>query len=268
MTLNICLAGATGWAGSELARGIAASSDLAMTAGTSRSQAGRSLAEALNEPRLGGMLHATAREALQQARCDVFVEYAGHETAKQNILLALDSGAHVVVGSSGLSDADYAEIDARAQAQQRGVLACGNFAMTAVLLQKFATLAARYLPHWEIVEYASATKVDVPSGTVRELALRMAEVRAAQVTVPIGDIHGPREARGATVSGTQVHAVRLPGHTLGVDVVFGAADETLVLRHNSGSSARPYVDGALLAIRQVHRLVGVHRGLDKVLDLG
>lgn len=267
MTLNICLAGATGWAGSELARGIAATSDLALTAGTSRSQAGRSLAEALNEPRLGGMLHATAHEALQQARCDVFVEYAGHETAKRNILLALDSGAHVVVGSSGLSDADYAEIDARAQARKLGVLACGNFAMTVVLLQKFATMAAKYLPNWEIVEYASATKVDVPSGTVRELATRLAEVRAAQVTVPIEAIHGPREARGATVSGTQVHSVRLPGHTLGVDVVFGAADETLVLRHNSGSSARPYVDGALLAIRQVHRLVGVHRGLDRVMDL-
>ena len=56
-------------------------------------------------------------------------------------------------------------------------------------------------------------------------------------------------------------------HTLGVDVVFGMADQTLVLRHNAGSSARPYVDGALLAIRKVPALVGLHRGLDSVMDL-
>ncbi len=78
---------------------------------------------------------------------------------------------------------------------------------------------------------------------------------------------GPREARGATLSGSQVHSLRLPGYVISAEIIFGMPDQKLTIRHDSGSSARPYVDGALLAIRKVSALVGVHRGLDSVLDL-
>jgi 4-hydroxy-tetrahydrodipicolinate reductase len=95
----------------------------------------------------------------------------------------------------------------------------------------------------------------------------MAKVRRPAIALPISKTLGQPEARGAELSGSQVHSVRLPGFVLGVDVVFGMPDQTLVLRHHAGSSARPYVDGALLATRRVSTLVGVHRGLDAVLDL-
>lgn len=266
MSLKVCIAGATGWAGSELARGVAAAADISFVAGVSRKHAGEVLGDVLNEPRLTGQLYASAAEALV-APCDVFVEFTKPASAKANILLALQSGAHVVVGTSGLTEADFEELDAVARELQRGVLACGNFALTAVLLQKFAESAAKYLPHWEIVEYGSGTKADVPSGTVRELALRLSQVRQPQVTIAPDKTIGPPESRGATIAGTQVHSVRLPGHVLGVDVIFGMPDQTLTLGHHAGSSARPYVDGALIAIRKVSGLVGVHRGLDRVLDL-
>ncbi len=266
MSIKVCLAGATGWAGSELARGIAAAPDLALLAGVSRSHAGKALGDVLGDARLTARLYASAAEALAEP-CDVFVEYTKPASAKANILAALQRGAHVVVGTSGLTDADYAEIDAVARARRRGVLACGNFALTAVLLQKFAEIAAKYIPHWEIVEFGGATKADVPSGTVRELAQRLSRVRTPQVTIAPDAAIGPRETRGANLAGTQVHAVRLPGHVLGVDVHFGMPDQTLTLRHQAGGSARPYVDGALIAIRKVAGLVGVQRGLDRVLDL-
>jgi len=266
MRIRICLAGATGWAGSELARGIAGAPDLELVGGASRSGAGRSLGERIGDPRLDGVrLHATAVEALA-AGCDVFVEYTRPESANANVLAALEHGAHVVVGTSGLADDDYAEIDALARARGLGVLACGNFALTAVLLQKFAEIAARHLSHWEIIDYGSAGKRDVPSGTVRELALRMSQVKPPEPTVAAEQAIGPAATRGASLAGTQVHSLRLPGQVLGVDVVFGMPDQTLVLRHQAGSSAKPYVDGALLAIRRVSTLVGVHRGLDRVLD--
>jgi 4-hydroxy-tetrahydrodipicolinate reductase len=266
MAIKVCLAGATGWAGSELARGMAGLTDLTLVSGISRRHAGKDIGDLLGEPRLSGRLYASAAEALGQP-CDVFVEYTKPASAKQNILTALERGAYVVVGTSGLTDADFADIDRVARERGRGVLACGNFALTAVLLQKFAESAAKHLPYWEIIDYGSAGKADVPSGTVRELAVRLSHVREAEVTIAPEQAIGPKEARGATVSGTQVHAVRLPGHVLGVDVIFGMPDQTLVLRHNAGTSARPYVDGALLAIRKVSSLVGVHRGLDRVLDL-
>jgi 4-hydroxy-tetrahydrodipicolinate reductase len=196
----------------------------------------------------------------------VFVEYTKPDTAKKNILTALERGAHVVVGTSGLTDADYAEVDAAARARPRGVLACGNFALTVVLLQRFAEMAAKLIPQWEIIDYAHDDKVDAPSGTARELASRLSKVRAPEPTVPIDQTVGPRETRGATVSGSQVHSIRLPGFVISAEVIFGMPDQKLTIRHDSGSSARPYVDGALLAIRKVSGLVGLHRGLDSVLD--
>jgi 4-hydroxy-tetrahydrodipicolinate reductase len=266
MPINVCLAGATGWAGSELARGIAATTDIALVAAVSRRHAGRSLAEVLSDPRLGCAVHGTVAQALAQ-RCDVFVEYTKPDTAKANVLAALERGAHVVVGTSGLTDADYAEIDSAARARGRGVLACGNFALTVVLLQKFAETAARLIPQWEVIDYAHDDKIDAPSGTARELAARLAKVRAPEPTVALERTVGPREARGATLAGTQVHSIRLPGYVISAEVIFGMSDQKLSLRHDSGNSARPYVDGALLAIRKVSTLVGVHRGLDTVLDL-
>jgi 4-hydroxy-tetrahydrodipicolinate reductase len=266
MAIRVCLAGATGWAGSELARAVGRTEDLSLVAAVSRRHAGRRLGEVLSEPRLTCRIYSSAKEALANP-CDVFVEYTNPASAKNNILDALEHGAHVVVGTSGLTEEDYAEIDRAAQTEHRGVLACGNFALTAALLLKFAETAARLIPQWEIIDYAHDDKIDAPSGTVRELAARLARVRPPEPTVPVDRTLGLREARGATVSASQVHSVRLPGYVIGAEIVFGMADQRLTIRHDAGSSARPYVDGTLVAIRKVSMLVGLHRGLDTVVDL-
>jgi 4-hydroxy-tetrahydrodipicolinate reductase len=264
--IKVCLAGATGWAGSELARAIARTPDLTVVAAISRQHAGRRLGDVLGEPCLDCAVYPSAADALSNP-CDVFVEYTKPDTAKSNIQTALERGAHVVVGTSGLTDADFADIDKVARQQRRGVIACGNFALTAVLLQRFAEIAAKFIPQWEIIDYAHDDKPDAPSGTARELAARLSKVRHPEPTIPIDRTVGPREARGATVSASQIHSVRLPGYVIGAEIVFGMPDQRLTIRHDAGSSARPYVDGALLAIRKVSTLVGVHRGLDSVMDL-
>jgi 4-hydroxy-tetrahydrodipicolinate reductase len=266
MVIKVCLAGATGWAGSELARAIAKAGDLILVAAVSRMHAGKHLGEVLGEPRLACPVYSLVTEALANP-CDVFVEYTKPDSAKSNILTALERGAHVVVGTSGLTDGDFAEIDVVARTYRRGVLACGNFALTVVLLQKFAEAAAKLIPQWEIIDYAHDDKIDAPSGTARELAARLSKVRHPEPTVPVDRTVGPREARGATLSGSQVHSVRLPGYVISAEIIFGMPDQRLTIRHDSGGSARPYVDGALLAIRKVSTLLGVHRGLDSVLEL-
>lgn len=266
MTIRVCLAGATGWAGSALARGIARSDDIVLAAAVSRSQAGRLLSDVLSEPRLKCPIFATAREALAEP-ADVFFEFTRPDAAKTNVLAALERGVQTVIGTSGLSDADYDEIAAAAERQGTGVLAVGNFALTVVLLQKFAEIAARHIPHWEIIDYASDGKRDSPSGTVRELAFRLGRVRASQLTVPLEETQGVAQTRGARLNGSQVHSVRLPGYTISAEVIFGMPEQRLTLRHDSGSGPQPYVDGALLAIRNVHTVVGLRRGLDSVLEL-
>ena len=264
--IRVCLAGATGWAGSELARGIARTPDVSLVAAVGRRHAGQVLGDVLHQPLLTSRVYASATEALA-TRCDVFVEYTKPDTAKANILAALDRGAHVVIGTSGLTEAEFAEIDAAARRQARGVLACGNFALTVVLLQRFAEMAARLIPQWEIIDYAHDDKVDAPSGTARELATRLSLVRAPIAAVPVDQTVGLPEARGATLAGSQIHSIRLPGFVISAEIIFGMPDQKLTIRHDSGSSAVPYVDGALLAIRRVGALAGLHRGLDTVLDL-
>src|SRR5258706_8881861 len=105
MPIRVCLAGATGWAGSELARGIAATEDLTLVAADTRTYAGRSLGDVVGEPRLASPVYSSAIEALVNP-CDVFVEYTKPESAKGNVLAALERGAHVVVGTSGLTESD------------------------------------------------------------------------------------------------------------------------------------------------------------------
>jgi 4-hydroxy-tetrahydrodipicolinate reductase len=263
--LRVILADATGWAGSALARGIAAAPDMRLVGAVGRRDAGRRLAEVLGEPRLDCPVRATAAEALA-VPADVFVEYTKPDSARANILAALAAGLHVVVGTSGLTDADYVEIDRAARRHQRAVLACGNFAITAVLMMKFAEMATRYLDHFEIVDYAHETKIDAPSGTARELAARLGRLKEAKLDVPLEKLRGPREARGARLNGVQVHSVRAPGYMISVEAIFGGRGERLQIRHDAGESAEPYVAGALLAIRRVHTASGVQRGLDSVMQ--
>ncbi|MCJ7435722.1 MAG: 4-hydroxy-tetrahydrodipicolinate reductase [Anaerolineales bacterium] len=267
MTIRICLAGATGWAGSAVARALAQSDDITLVSAVSRTYAARALGDVLGEPRLTCPIYATAQEALTAHPCDVFFEFTKPDVAKSNVLTALQHRVHVVIGTSGLTDADFEEIAASAGQYQRGVLAVGNFALTVVLLQKFSEIAARFIPQWEIIDYALDDKKDAPSGTVRELAYRLSKVRPSELTVPLGQTQGIVETRGARMTGSQVHSIRLPGYTISAEIIFGLPDQKLTIRHDSGSSAQPYVDGALLAIRKVNTFVGMRRGLDSVLDL-
>jgi len=265
MTIRVCLAGATGWAGSALARAIAQLDDIELVSAVSRTHAGKKLGDVLDESRLTCPVYASVEEAFAQP-CDVFFEFTRPEVAKSNVLAALQHRAHVVIGTSGLTDADYAEIASAAEEHQRGVLAVGNFALTVVLLQKFAEIAARFIPQWEIIDYAHDDKKDAPSGTVRELAYRLSKVRSSELTVPLEQTQGVAETRGARMTGSQVHSIRLRGYTISAEIIFGMPDQKLSIRHDSGSSAQPYVDGALLAIRKVNTFVGLRRGLDSVIN--
>jgi 4-hydroxy-tetrahydrodipicolinate reductase len=261
--LTVCIAGATGWTGRALVPAVLAAPDLALGAAVSRSAAGRDLGEALGGEAIGVPVHASAGEAL--AGIDVLVDYTSATAVKANALAAIDAGVAVVIGTSGLTAADFEEIDAAARERSVGVVAAGNFSLTAAMCQAAALLAARHLPQWEVIDYASAGKPDVPSGTARELAERLGDVRRPEVGHPIDELHGPQEARGATIGGTQVHSVRLPSFVVSTEVVFGLPDERLTIRHDAGGTPAPYVAGTLIAVRRAPGMVGLTRGLDTLL---
>ena len=261
--INVCIAGATGWAGRALVTAVLEAEDLALRSAVSRSVAGTDLGSALGGEALGIPVYATVVEALDGV--DVLIDYTSHETVKANTITAIERGVAVVIGASGPTAHDYAEIDTAARAHGIGVISSGNFSITAAMAQAAAVLVARYLPQAEIVDYASDTKADVPSGTSRELAERLARERAPVITRSLDEIDGPREARGAAVDGVPVHSVRLPSFSVSTEVIFALPDERLTIRHDAGSSAAPYVAGTLLAVRRVVGRVGLTRGLDTLL---
>jgi 4-hydroxy-tetrahydrodipicolinate reductase len=262
--IRVCFAGVTGWTAPPIVAAIDAADDLALVSGVSRSAAGRRLAD-VTASGSAGPVHATVAEALASVEADVLVDYTSAAAVKDDVETAVRAGVHVVVGSSGLTAGDYADLDRLAREHGVGVIASGNFSVMAAVLQRAATLAAGHVGHWEVVDYAAATKPDVPSGTARELAERLAEVRAPVLGRPLDEIHGPREARGATTGGAQVHSIRLPSFVVSTEIVFGLPDERLVIRHDAGGTPAPYVAGTLIAARRARDRVGLTRGLDTLL---
>lgn len=261
---RVVLAGVTGWAGSALARGIVASDDLALVAGVARTAAGTTVGEALDGTESDAPICASLDEALA-IPSDVVVEYTKGHAVRRHARLALEAGRSLVIGASGLDEAAYRELDEHARSRDLGVLAVGNFSYFAALLERFATEAAAFAEAFEVFDYAGAAKADAPSGTARELAALLSE-RARAPQVEVRATEGEVAARGATLDGTQVHSVRLPGFVLSTEVVFGHGDQRLAIRHDAGSGAGAYVPGALLAIRRVEGVRGLARGLGSVMD--
>jgi 4-hydroxy-tetrahydrodipicolinate reductase len=266
MKKRVCLAGATGWAGSALAAGIVKSDDLELVAGVSAKHAGKSFEAVSGIAGTNFLLSRSAEEALNTP-CDVFVEYTNHIIAKQNVLTAINHSIPVVIGTSGITDEEFEEIHNSGMKQRVGILAIGNFSMPALLLHKCAELAAKHLKSWEIIDYASSAKKDAPSGTVRELTNRLSKIGKPQIDVPIHTVEGVQETRGASLHGMQVHSLRLPGFVISAEVIFGDQDQRLSIRYDAGSSPEAYVPGALLAIRKVHQFTGLQRGLDSIIDI-
>ena len=262
--IKICIAGVSGWIGKELAPAVYRSEDLELVGAVSRKNAGKDLGGLLNLKNLSITVSGTVKEALM-SKTDVLIDYTSPDIVKSNVLTAIDMGVHTVIGTSGLTDDDYAEIDSAARKAGVGVFAAGNFAISAALMLHFATVAAKFMPGWEVVDYASASKIDSPSGTAYEIASRLSKVGKPETVIPDNKINGSLESRGFNANGTHVHSVRLPGYVIGADVIFGGKDERLTLKFEAGTLPDTYIEGTLLAVRKVKDMMGLTRGLDKLI---
>jgi 4-hydroxy-tetrahydrodipicolinate reductase len=261
---KVCIAGATGWAGSLVAKTILHSNEFKLVGAIARKSVGKDVGEVLGVDSAGLQIEATLDRALS-AKPDVLIDYTKPDSVKERTLSALANGVHVVIGTSGLSATDYIELENQAKRFKKGVIACGNFSVTAALAKRFALMAAEHLPSWEVIDYAHAGKVDAPSGTTRELAEQLLEIRKNKLELPLEKTIGHRDARGATIGETQVHSVRLPSFVISFETIFGQPHERLSIRHDSGTGAEPYVSGTLLAVKKIVGTVGLIRGLDTLM---
>lgn len=207
-------------------------------------------------------------EKLTDADAQVIVEFTRPDAVLDNVRWCIERGLHVVTGTTGFTAPRLEQVRGwLADAPGVGVAVVPNFALGAVLMMRFAETAARYFESVEIVELHHPQKVDAPSGTARLTAERIASARSAAGlgAVPDATTDEVAGARGASIDGIPVHSVRARGLVAHQEVLFGAAGETLTLRHDSFDRAS-FMPGVLLAVRAVVTRPGLTVGLDPLLD--
>lgn len=202
-------------------------------------------------------------ERLVKSGVQVAVDFTVPGAVKDNVRFCLDKGIHVVVGATGLSDADLDEI--RGWAGTANVFVAPNFAVGAVLMMRFAAEAAAHYESAEIVERHHERKLDAPSGTALRTARLMNERRRGAWQPVLGD-ESLKGARGGDASGVRVHSLRVSGSVAHQEVILGAPGETLTIRHDS-LNRTSFMPGVVLAIKRVGSLDGVTVGLENLLDI-
>ncbi|MFF5189634.1 4-hydroxy-tetrahydrodipicolinate reductase [Streptomyces sp. NPDC000345] len=247
--LRVAVLGARGRIGSEAVRAVEAAEDMELVAALSR----------------GDKL-----ETLAETGAQVAVELTTPSSVMENLEYCVRHGIHAVVGTTGWTDERLTQLKGWLAASPRtGVLIAPNFSIGAVLTMKFAQLAAPWFESVEVVELHHPNKVDAPSGTATRTAQLIAEARRAAGCAPAPDATETAldGARGASVDGVPVHAVRLRGLLAHQEVLLGGEGETLTVRHDSLHHSS-FMPGILLGARKVVTTPGLTFGLENFMDLG
>jgi 4-hydroxy-tetrahydrodipicolinate reductase len=208
-------------------------------------------------------------ETLLDGGAQVVVDFTHPDVVMENLAFCVDHGIHAVVGTTGFDDERLATLrDRLAGAPEVGVLVAPNFSIGAILMMRFAAVAAPFYESVEIVELHHPDKADAPSGTARRTAELVAEARreAGLAAPPDATTTSLDGARGADVAGIRVHGLRLRGLVAHQEVILGGVGETLTIRHDSMDRAS-FTPGVLTGVRKVAAHPGLTVGLEHFLDL-
>ena len=204
------------------------------------------------------------REPLRAAQ--VVVDFTTPDVVMDNLQWCVEAGLHAVVGTTGFDDARLQQVRGwLGESAETGVLIAPNFGIAAVLMMRFAAVAAPHFDSVEIVELHHPNKVDAPSGTARRTAELIAAARGGKPS-PDATTQSLDGARGADVDGVHVHAVRLAGLVAHQEVIMGGHGETLTIRHDS-LSRESFMPGVLVGVRWIGEHPGLTVGLDPALGL-
>ena len=243
--------------GATVCEAVAADPDMALVAAVDPHQVGVAA---------GGAAAVADRQAAADARADVVVDFTIAEAARDNLVWLAEQRIHAVVGTTGFTDDDLARFDAAFTSADRACIVAPNFAISAVLMMRFAELAAPYFDTAEVIELHHDAKIDAPSGTARLTVEKMAA--ASDTWAPDPTVHemlsGVRGAEGT--AGIRVHAVRMKGMVAHHEVILGAEGQTLTIRQDS-TDRSSFMPGVLAAVKAASDRSGLIVGLDSLLDI-
>jgi len=263
--IRVGVIGAAGRMGQMVCRTVAEEPDLALVAAIDRSKVGQSIGSLIGHPTLDVPI-SDELDRLLEAEVEVAVDFTHPEVVMDDVRWCIEHGIHLVVGTTGLAEDELDEIRKLIEDEggEPNVIVAPNFALGAVLMQRFVAEAARFFPAAEIIELHHDGKADAPSGTALSTARRMVEERGGEYRGPSTEsIEG---VRGGEVDGVRVHSVRLPGLVAHQEVIRGGQGQTLTIRHDS-TDRSSFMPGVLMAIRAVSTRPGLTVGLEPLLDL-
>lgn len=203
-------------------------------------------------------------EATLQVHPDIWVDFTTPAAVESNTKFCLENHISPVIGTTGLKNDAVAALKAIADRQKLGGLIVPNFALSAVLMMKFAQEAVKYFPDVEIIELHHDHKKDAPSGTALRTAELMAAARKPKHQGADDETETLPGVRGGDYEGMKIHSVRLPGLIAHQQVQFGGIGEGLTIRQDSYDRAS-FMTGVALAIRKVQQLETLCVGLENVL---
>ena len=260
-SIKVVVNGATGKMGVETVNAIGREDDLELVGATCRQDRGDRLALAD-----GGSvpLSTNLEQLLADTRPDVVVDFTNAAVCMEAVPVAAGFSANLVLGSSGLTQENLKQLDALANDQGVGIIVAPNFALGAVVLKKLAEQAAPYFDYVDIVESHHEAKIDAPSGFAIALAQSLGDSK--QFTRNVTEKENLPGTRGGELGGVTIHSVRMPGRSAHHEVIFGAAGQTITLRHDTlGRDC--YMPGVVRCIRQAVQQPGLVVGLENVLGL-
>lgn len=267
MSVRVAVAGAAGRMGRTVLKAVQESSDTTLVAAVDHHGVGEDAGTLAGLGPVDVTLQDSLETALLDSRAEVLVDFTRAAAAYENSLTALRSGVAPVIGTTGMSDDQLAEIRAAAETAGLGAFLAPNFAVGAVLMMLFARQAAKYLPEVEVIEFHGPQKVDAPSGTAMRTLDFILEGRGAPTAARPEKEHFLLEgARGGDREGVRVHSVRLPGYVAHQEVIFGDVGQTLTIRHDSTDRVS-FMPGVILACTRVRSLRGLVVGLENLLEL-
>jgi 4-hydroxy-tetrahydrodipicolinate reductase len=249
--------------GATVCQAVAADADLDLVGGVDPHHSGLELSRVANVPGFDVQVSGDPMSLLHDG-VDVVVDFTEASAARTNMEWAAEHGVHAVVGTSGFTEADHDGF--RQLFVKSNCVIAPNFAIGAVLMIRFAELAARYFDTAEIIELHHDAKVDAPSGTAVHTAERIAAASRDWAPDPTSTMlfDGARGAEGP--AGIHIHSVRMRGMVAHQEVILGTSGQTLTLRHDSVDRTS-FMPGVLLAVKAVADHPGLTVGLDALLDL-
>ena len=248
--INVAVCGSNGKMGKEVVRAVNEDSELNLVA----------------QIDIVDGEYSSIENASKAQKIDVLVDFTQPKSIYENAQYCLNNGINIVIGTTGLSDEQIANLKSLSEKNKVSCLIAPNFSTGAVLMMMFAKQAAKYFDNAEIIELHHHQKKDAPSGTAVKTALMMSEASEKSfVTGNCPETETIKGARGGiSYSDIHIHSVRMPGYIASQEVLFGSSGQTFKIRHDS-MNRECYMPGVLMAVKHVMTKPEFIYGLENIM---